>query len=107
MLSSSNRLDEAKRQRDSTIQHCNVSRSSTGLAAVLLRSRRLSGGFKKLVRDVVFQRRVAISCGLKHRMAKPIDFIGERIERTLANPFNIARFDLYGVLRSFESDSRI
>lgn len=52
----------------------NVHEGSAGLEAFLLRSRLLSGGFKKLIRDVVSQRWVSIFRRLEHSMTKPIDF---------------------------------
>jgi hypothetical protein len=44
-LFSSNIIDNASRQRASSIKHWNVHSSFAGLEAFLLRSRRLSGGF--------------------------------------------------------------
>jgi hypothetical protein len=43
---SSNIIDNATRQRASSIQHWNFHSGSAGLAALLLRSRSLSGGFR-------------------------------------------------------------
>jgi hypothetical protein len=48
---SSNHLDNASHQRDSSLTHWNVHSGSAGLAASLLRQRRLPGGYRLSQRE--------------------------------------------------------